>query len=142
MARWWRERATAAAEGLVALNEAAARREGEWAETLRTYQAHKTEVQAAVRLKAREAARAQQQLAHLKSGGGSSARGGGDAQRRLDASSAELAEVEHAAQRQSAAVAMAVREREALEARLAARAQELDDLENRRQEMQRLLTPR
>ena len=84
---------------------------------------------------AREAARAQQQLAHLKSGGG-------DAQRRLDASSAELAEVEHAAQRQSAAVAMAVREREALEARLAARAQELDDLENRRQEMQRLLTPR
>jgi hypothetical protein len=37
---------------------------------------------------------------------------------------------------------MAVREREALEARLAARAQELDDLENRRQEMQRLLTPR
>ena len=127
--------------GLVALNEAAARREGEWAETLRTYQAHKTEVQAAVRLKAREAARAQQQLAHLKSGG-SSARGGGDAQRRLDASSAELAEVEHAAQRQSAAVAMAVREREALEATLAARAQELDDLENRRQEMQRLLTPR
>ena len=81
-------------------------------------------------------------MPHTGSGARAAPLGARCPQRRLDASSAELAEVEHAAQRKSAAVAMAVREREALEARLAARAQELDDLENRRQEMQRLLTPR